>query len=144
MQIVIDYFLNAFNLSINLFYFFTLMFVGELVKMIPIVKYNADVKQHFLLLKEKIIYFNFKHIILLLGILIGSLFFMVDGYGQPFNVAGMSILRLVLTFSITLTMYDLFFQLIIIKFKQFLNSLIKKTINTDLLTNEEIEKNEAI
>lgn len=129
MTIILEYFLNSFNNSINLFYFFILMFMGELVKMIPIIKQDPIARKYYLFINNKhICYFDFKWIILDLGILLGGIFYFFESGGLSFKESGNILLKIVLTFSITMTLYDLLFQLIIVKIKVIISNLIKATI----------------
>ena len=131
MDIVFNYFLNAFNNSINLFYFFCLMFCCELVKMLPFFKYDSEFKSYFFTFKNIHHYYNFKWIVLIIGVVLGVTFYFVELSQNTVDVKinGFIILRIFLTFSITLTLYDYFFQLVIQKSKQIMSVLIKASIN---------------
>lgn len=131
MDIVLNYFLNAFNNSVNLFYFFCLMFCCELIKMLGFFKYDDNIKSYYYKFKDKIYYYNFKWVVLIIGFVLGVIFYFAETSPQvnvDLKSTGHIILRIFLTFSITLTLYDYFFQLVIMKFKQILSTLIKATV----------------
>ena len=125
-----DSFFNAFFDSIDLLYFLCLMFCGELVKKLPIFNHSkkTGVSGYELKIKNRLVFhFNFKWVILILGILLGVLFTILMPMSGEVS-QGKEFLKIILTFSITLTLYDFLFKVIIIKFKQFLNKLITMEI----------------
>jgi hypothetical protein len=128
MNIIIDYVLNGFNESISISYFFVLLFTAEIIKSFTL--YNSISKKHvFKFDKKKKFQFKAKWMVVILGLLIGTIFIIGDLVSNDSEIKiSHTILKIFLTYAVTTTFYELLFEIFINKAKKILIAITRAEI----------------
>lgn len=133
MGALLDFLIQGVMNYIHIEYFLSLLFLTELVKMSTY--YSPKTKYHiFKFDKRGRFKFKSKFLAFFMGILIAIGIYFTSRMGI-FEEDMLLLRKLILTFAITTSFYELFFFLIVDKFKELLKALIKaeiKPIKIDL------------
>ncbi len=133
MSALLDFLIQGVINYIHIEYFLSLLFLTEMVKMSTY--YSPKTKYHiFKFDKTGRFRFKSKFLAFFMGIVIASGIYFTSQTGV-FEEDMLVLRKLILTFSITTSFYELFFFLIVDKFKEILTTLIKakvKPIKIDL------------
>lgn len=118
---MIEQLINPILNSVDISYLFAIIFFAELVKLIPNIKYEPKGRKYSIKIFKRKIYFRFRYVVAFLALLLGVFYF----YCVPQDGSKKAeLIRLVLTYCVTITLYDLLFRLIIVKFKELLKRII--------------------
>ena len=118
---MIEQIINLILNSVDISYLFAIIFFAELVKLIPNIKYEPKKRKYSIKIFKRKIYFRFRYVVAFLALLLGVFYL----YCVPEDGSKKAeLLRLGLTYCITITLYDLLFGLIIVKFKELLKTII--------------------